>query len=357
MGIEFRLSDRELPASLPFVSFLEQWIAGGPTHEVWADQTSEGLKAADPARLQRVRSDVNQLMAHAEGRLCVRRAYELLVALLIGDIESLRTWQAGHQMICVVGIPRSGGSFLTAELFRSIGLDPVAVPGTLAHDEFPEAGPFALSAGSNGWVRTMQTTAEYLAMTEFFYKSGRKIDGRVIVPKKLTQAAYAGTLFRALFGPDADFIVTVRHPVAACVSTYEKSGGLPSSRQFAVRSNIEAWCLRDVGSEVARDSRDYFDVYLRYWELYHARLVTDGLLAAPRVTVVPFGHASCTAVARHYHERHASSLSPKTFREPPDSAGRHPEWLARAQGAIERIADLWRQAGHDLPVEQLLECR
>ncbi len=357
MGIEFRLSDRELPASLPFVSFLEQRIAGAASREVWADQTAEGLASADPATLQRVQRGVDHVMAHPEGRQCVRRAYELLVALLIGDIESVRRWQAEHHVICVVGIPRSGGSYLTAELFRSIGLDPASVPGSLAHDEFPEAGPFALAAGVNSRIRALQTAAEYLAMAEVFYRSRRRIEGRIVVPKKLTQAAYEGALFRALFGPEAEFIVTVRHPVAACVSTYEKSGGLPSSGQFAVRSNIEAWCLRDAGLGAAAACGDYFDVYLRYWELYHLRLVTDGLLAASRVTVVPFGQASCTALARHFHERHASGGRPAMFEEPAAAAGRHPEWMPRALGAIERVADLWRQAGHVLPVDELLECR
>ncbi len=357
MGIQFTLSDREFPASTSFVSFLDGELFGRRKDSYhWHDQRNERLArpvaAVDPLRV--AAASVEKIMGTAQGRRCVQRAYELFVALLVGDPRPLREWQARHHVICVVGIPRTGGSYLTAEAYRSLGIDPAQVAGALAHDSFPDAGPFELAEGSNSWVNTLKTAAEYLAMTEFFFAETPRRGGAVVVPKKLTQAAYAGGFFRALFGSQAEYIVTVRHPVAACVSTYEKSGGLPAGGRFAVRSNIEAWCRRDAGIAEAGLELDYFEVYLRYWERYHLRLAAGGLFSGPRLRIVPFGAATTTAVARSFHERHASGALANDFAVAGDACARHPEWAARAEAAIARVAAAWQAAGLAFPSAEVM---
>ncbi len=358
MGIEFKLSDRELPASPAFVRFLARALS--PAHlasEVWPDQISEQLWHAEAAREQDVGRATEEVMSAERGRAWVARAYSLFVSLLTGDLEPLAELQSRFRFITVTGIPRTGGSYLTAEIYRSLNIEPRTVPGVIAHDSFPEAGPYLLLPGFNSWTSTLKSTAEYLTMVEIFFAGHRPRDGRIVVPKKLTQSVYAGAFFARVFGPQSDHILTVRHPVAACISTYEKSGGLPRGGRFAVRSNIEAWCRRDLEHEgwsaTELGAMDYFDVYLRYWEHYHLRLATDLTLVSRPPRVVAYGAAAFTSLAQHYHDLHASGLQAAAFHVADEARRRHTGWIELARAPIDRVAAIWESAGLAFPRDEI----
>jgi len=128
----------------------------------------------------------------------------------------------------------------------------------------------------------------------------------------LTKSIYAGGFFHRVLGEGTEQVLTVRHPVASCVSTYEKSGGLPVDGCFSVRSNIEEWCRRDLQhtgcSAEQLKSMDYFDVYLRYWEQYHVSLAMTGLSASRDLRVVAFSKAALQSSAQAYHDHYGSGL-------------------------------------------------
>ena len=361
MGIEFKLTDRELPVSPAFIHFLAQRLGGhASTHEIWADQLSEGLMRPEGDMHQEATKSAAAVMDTAAGRERVARAYRLLCALLVGDMAQLSALRSPFYFVTVIGIPRTGGSYLTAELYRALGMVPDHVPQALAHDSFPTIGPFELQRGNNGWILNLKTMAEYLTMVELFFEGRKPNFGKIVVPKKLTQASYAGGFLHCVLGEEAEYILTLRHPVAACVSTYEKSGGLPVNGCFTVRSNIEAWCRRDLQSSgVSLDeinTMDYFDVYLRYWELYHLSLATTGLSASPNLRVVVFGKTTLQSLAQSYHDRYRSGLHVTELQVSARSRQSHPQWMERAQPAIARIAAIWKTIGIPFPVDEIDTC-
>ncbi len=361
MGIEFKLSDRELPASPAFIRFLDRMLSGRDSlREAWPDQISEQLTQGTGDEKALAAEAAERVMQDPLGRSCVARAYTLLVALLTGDTESVAAIQSKFRFINVVGIPRTGGSYLTAELYRSLAIDPHAVPGALAHDGFPEAGPFELTRGVNSWIVTLKTTAEYLTMVELFFGDRRRHSGKVIVPKKLPQSVYAPGLYQCVLGPDSDYVFTVRHPVAACVSTYEKSGGLPADGRLRVRSNIEGWIRRDLEQDGRSADQigamDYFDAYLRYWERYHLLVVAAGLSRCRRLRVIPYCSSSLESVAQQYHDIHGSGSRSSVFHVSDGAKLRHPDWLERAQPALQRVHQAWHAAGLAFPLDQIGEC-
>lgn len=309
---------------------------------------------------ERVAAHVAAVMSDSRGREIIARAYGLLAALLTGDLAPLRELQARFRFVNVVGAARSGGSYLTAELYRALGMTPQEIPAALAHDSFPEAGPFELRPGANSWLISLKTLAEYLIMVELFFEREPRRGGKVVVPKKLTKAAYAGGLFRTVLGEGAEWVLTVRHPVAACVSTYEKSGGLPADGRFRVRSNIEAWCCRDAQNTLrGRDplhEGDYFEVYLRFWEQYQISLATSGLCAAPDLHVVAFGRDTLETLAQRYHTQYGSGMLASNFTVSDAARTRHPQWVERSQNSLERVAAAWKAVGAVFPAEQISEC-
>jgi len=197
-------------------------------------------------------------------------------------------------------------------------------------------------------------------MVELFFGTRAPHEGRIVVPKKLTKGIYAGGFFHRILGEAVEHIVTLRHPVAACVSTYEKSGGLPGDGRFAVRSNIEDWCRRDLlytGCTAAGLERmDYFDAYLRYWEQYHYCVATTGLSANRELRVVVYGKERLQALAQTFHQRYGSTLAPEPFKVSAAARQRHPDWIERAGPALRRVAALWERVGVAFPLEQLEEC-
>ncbi|HUP91874.1 MAG TPA: hypothetical protein VM074_06460 [Solimonas sp.] len=361
MGVEVKLSDRELPVSPVFIDYLAHLVDGRPfTDREWHDQLSEKLNYAQRDLVQRAPKDAERVMADPRGRNAIARSYHWLLALLTGNQQALRELQLRYHFVNVVGIPRTGGSYLTQELYRALGLDPAKVHNALAHDGFPEAGPFQLNAGANSWIVSLQTMAEYLVMVELFFGNRARHSGKIVVPKKLTKGIYAGGFFHRVLGEAVENIVTLRHPVTTCISTYEKSGGLPADGRFALRSNIEEWCRRDLAyvgiSGEQLQQMDYFDAYLRYWEQYHLYIATTGLSANRDLKVIVYGKERMEEQARSFHRRYESKAEITEFQVFEEQGARHPDWVRRAQPVLERVAAVWERVGLRFPLEQMMEC-
>ncbi len=354
-----KLTASDLPPSAVFLDFLARFVEGrGFTEESWHRQRSEELSEAPRQARERAGERLTRLALDGTARAATESAYGWFHELATANLDALRRLHERYRFIVAIGVPRSGGSYLIAELYSALGFEPSSVPAAIAHDGFPEAGPTVFMPRHNGWMRTLLSTGEYIAMLElFFARSGA---GRIDVPKKLTKAIYASGFFKQLLGRDAEFVVTVRHPLACCISTYEKSGGLPPGGVFAERSTIEHWVRRDLLSvgtsreELA--SLDYFSAYLRYWEQYYTSLALSGLVRNARTTVIGFGAARMQALAAHWHDRCASGRSPASFFTRAGLQDRHPQWLPRSLEAIERVAGLWRLMGIPFPLAELGEC-
>ncbi len=361
MGVEIKLTDKEFPVSAAFIEFLHRHINEQRTETSWHDQLSEVLVPADAEKKREVAQAVAEsVMQDAAGQKAIYRSYELLTAILTGVPDRLRFLRERYRFICVVGCPRHGGSYLVKQLFLAIGIDPDTVPNVIAHDGFPDASPFEFKDQHNSLTTMIQNMAEYLAMVEVFFANSRLFDNRVVVPKKATKAAYQGGFFAAVLGPDTEYVITLRHPVAACISTYEKSTGFPEDGRFRVRGNIEEWAWRDnifTGEDPeAIFRRDYFDVYLRYWEQYHCNLALTGLGASRNWSVVAYGRERMMQIAQKYYTRFRSKTAPEAFKEF-DYRGRHPDWERKAEQAVRRVAALWRGVGREFPVDEIMECR
>jgi hypothetical protein len=360
MGVEIKLSDKELPISPAMIEFLDQTINGKPHDSGWADQLSEVLIPTEAEqRAQYAQEVAEKVLQNPLGQKAIYRAYDLLAAITIGNLQKLKGLQERHRFICVVGCPRHGGSYLTKELFIALGHDPERVPNVIAHDGFPNITPFALEERFNAYTAATQQMAEYLAMVEvYFAQSRRDGEGFTVVPKKATKAAYQGAFFNSVLGPHTEYIFTLRHPVAACISTYEKSTGLTLDGRFDARGNIEEWAKRDLmwlgvsEGEVLRS--DYFDLYLRYWEHYHYHLALSGFAANKNRMIVAYGRNRLMAVAKKIHERFNSKTEPGDFKVF-DKRARHLEWGAKSTAAIARVGQVWKSAGLAFPVDEVME--
>lgn len=358
MGVEIKLTDQQLPVSPAFVDYLYRRIHGHGADATWQDQVAETLVPGEfGKRLEHARGVAEEVLAHPLGQRVIYRAYELFTALLTGDEAKLKAFHDRFRFILVVGCPRHGGTYLTKQLFRAICMDPDAVPNVIAHDGFPDSAPFAFGDRYNSHTYMLQQAAEYLAMVEEYFGT-QEAGGKIVVPKKATKAVYQGGFFRTVFGLDAEYIITLRHPLAACISTYEKSGGLAPNGLFQTRSNIEEWAQRDIVAGGTAPERvaamDYFEAYARYWTFYHQQLAISGLAREQRWTVVAYGKERLMGLAQALSGRLGHSGPVEDFHVA-RKLDRHPAWLPRADAALHQMCTLWRQQGLEFPLEALQE--
>ncbi len=357
MGLTLTLTDNELPASPAFIEFLHATLTGAEQHVGgWYAQEEEDL-VSDQGRFEDIREKTQIVMSLPEGKERIVRAYRLFKEILTGRLDALRAFSR-FRFFFIIGIPRTGGTYLTKQFFRATGVDYKQVQNALAHDGFPHLAFLSFQQRGNVHTNSLVQLAEYLTMVEmFFTKHGRlAYHGGVVVPKKFTKAVYNFPLIKELFGSDSEYIMTLRHPLSIIQSTLDKSGGLPKGGKFAVRSVIERWAMEDwvrwgVPEERIADT-DYYEVFLGYWKRYHYQIALEGIPAMPTATLVPYSEESMTGTVGRFYEAFGVDIAPEEFKvaKPPKTSQKI-EKLARE--AVDGVTDFWSSLGLEFPAKEL----
>ncbi|APZ42467.1 hypothetical protein [Acidihalobacter ferrooxydans] len=327
----------------------------------WAAQTTDFLHAFSPLP----KFDETLFQSPLSQR-AVNDLLQVAIALLSGDYPRVRDYLGPMRYAFVIGYPRSGGSYLTKELLRTVGLDHTRVSEALAHDGFPE-----LRETWYDWAGDRPTfylresifqAAEFLVISSLYYqrKTAPHTDGTWLIPKKMHKLVYWGASFKMLLGQGrADYLTTVRHPVPTAISIYEKSGGLPEDRRFparAPRSAIEHWIVYDLlhlgyrFDELA--ALDYIEAVTVSWAHYYSRLAGSGLFLGSRdeVRLVPYAKEALEGVVSDYRQRLGDepSAAPEPFLIH-DKSARHPDWQARGDQAVAAVTAQWAALGLRFP--------
>lgn len=374
LGLQF--TAEHFPVSSTFALFLELAVFGTssiPPNLDWGDQVTEKMHAPGaslPEFRKIVRDVANRAFNTPLGRDLTMRAYNLFGDLLVGNPRTLGHLQGARRHIFVISAPRHGGSYLTKELYRAVGIDPAQVPNYLAHDGYPDCGLSWYTQRDGQDVpatrTTIQQTAEWVVMADYFFRdrgrpmpTTRQLDALPTFVKKGTKMVYQGPFFRETFGPLSEWAVIVRHPVPACVSLYEKAGGLPTDGKFPTRprSAIERWVLDAWLNEGVPPEKvgemPYFAAYLHYWMRYHQALAAGGLLnpGKQRLTILGYSPDELEGFVRAQLDRFgvAENPEPEKFHASDKARNRHPDWILEAEPVIAGMRSLWESFGLELP--------
>lgn len=326
----------------------------------WANQTVDFLSA--PAPLPTFDDAVFQTPV---SKRALNDTLQIAIALLAGNYLLVRDYLKETRFAFVIGYPRSGGSYLTKELLRTIGLDHTHVSEALAHDGFPDLRETWYDwAGDRPYYHLQQgifQVAEFLVISQLYYqrRTQKGAQGFRLVPKKMHKmVAWAGS-FKMLLGQGrADYLVTVRHPVPACISIYEKCGGLPANGLFPMaspRSAIERWIINDLmhlgysAQHVAK--MDYIDAVLASWSQFYLRMAGSGLFLGHRdeIRIVPYGKDALEQVVRDYRQHQGCTTTEPEPVHIHDKAHQHADWLVRGDAAVQTVARAWASVGLSFP--------
>ncbi len=326
----------------------------------WADQTVDFLHSKKPL------PDFGEAFLRTPlSQRALRDLLQLAIALLSGEYLAVRNYLQHSHFVLVIGYPRSGGSYLTKELLRTIGLDHTRVSEALAHDGFPQMRDhWYIPNGPQPYFHLQDAVfqvAEFLVIAHLYYrhKSVCQPNGTWLIPKKMHKLVYWAGSFKMLLGKGAaDYLVTVRHPVPTAVSIYEKSGGLPSDGLFPAakpRSAIELWVRDDlvwIGyslDEIAR--MKYFRAVEISWTAFYTRMASSGLFLGDRdeIRFIPYGREALEGVVNQYRTHYGSQRPAESFFIHDKSGTVPPECLIEGDAAVASVRALWRSLGLVFP--------
>ncbi len=326
----------------------------------WADQTTDFLHAEAP-----LPQFDETLFKSPLSQRAINDVLQIAIAILSGDFPRVRNYLQHVRFAFVIGYPRSGGSYLTKELLRTVGFDHTRVSEALAHDGFPDLRETWFDmAGQRPYFHLQDSVfqvAEFLVIANYYYqlKSAQQDNGIWLAPKKMHKmVSWAGS-FKMLLGQGhSDYLVTVRHPLPAAISVAEKSGGYPADGLFPVRaprSAIERWIINDLmhlGFSIDELAQmDYFEAVFASWSQFHIRMAGSGLFLGDRkeIRLLPYGRESLEGVVRAYRERYGDArCAPEPFFIH-DKTQQYANWIARGAAAVSAVTVAWSALGLQFP--------
>ncbi len=351
------LTDAELPASPAFIEFLHATITGKEQYVGdWFKQEDESL-ILDKERFKDIQEKAHAVTSTMQGKQYMLRAYGFFKEMLLGDFRTIKEI-ARFRFFFVVGIPRTGGTYITKQLFTAQGLDYKNVQNALAHDGFPHLSYLTFKGKMNFHTKSLLQLGEYLTMVEIFFGTHGRLayHGGIMVPKKFTKAVYHFDLIRGIMGRNAEYIITLRHPLSVIKSILDKSGGLPNDGKFVLRSAIERWALEDWlhwGVPVEEISKmDYITCLLGYWKRYHFQMAMAGLPLMPEARIIPYGEEYMRECVTEVYRDLGVDKEPEPFKqaEPPVFDDKYE---AEAQKVMEEVASFWKSLGMEFPIAAL----
>lgn len=295
MSVSFSLSDSSFPASGAFIDFLLCFVEGRQFSDVgWEDQVTEGFSGGDRSIDKCASRNARALLALPRGRELIAYFYKVVHALLSSDFSFLRREFAGYKFSYVVGVPRSGGTFLLRRLLlhhNSCAAYPVSLlPALAIHDGTPDVSlPGALPVLSS-LNRNVVQLAELFVALKLLYPR------KCTVVKKMSRYAFAGPLLSSVFPSPRLLYVTIRHPCNVALSTLDKCGAgarfRSGSSQFAVRCAIDEQVLQSVCSFYGFSSPGVFSMsyvkcFALYWRLFYLSLL--GSFGTEHVILLRYG--------------------------------------------------------------------
>ena len=359
MPLNLTLNDQELPASPAFIEFLHATLNGGKYYTgTWFEQEAEVLHK-DEDRFAGIEEMARAVLADEQGAQWVLGSYRFFKEMLTGRPQQLRD-VTGYSFFFVIGIPRTGGTYLTKQLFRAGNIDYQNVQNALAHDGFPHLSHLSFREQGNVHTSGLLQLAEYLTMVQVYFREHGRLayHGGVVVPKKFTKAIYYFDLVRELFGDNTHYLITLRHPLSIIRSTLDKSGGMPDQRRFALRSAIERWAYDDWlhwgSSQEDILAMTYVECMLGYWKRFHFQLALCGVLRMPTTQVVPYGEQAMTEAVQDWYKNFGVELRAEQFKVAAPPAFNNEEEAA-AQQAIDDVSAFWTSLGLEFPVSAIGE--
>ena len=260
-----------------FQQFLAQEVAGilpatsDPGSAWWGAQDQEGV-TPDAARFSLSPEQTETLLQHHAVQTWLRQRRGIVQSLLTGDGWLLDTLRTRYRFLIIVSPPRTGGTYLTKNLYRALGVDPQHLPAYFAHDGFPH-----VPLDGSGRDESLAQFAEWLLMAQHFLPRKEGADGHAVVVLKTVKWVWDLATYVDLLGDAAEWIWVDRPEDDVFSSICEKAGKpIRKDQPLQPKINIEQWIAeyeKAYGSD--GESVTAWQAFQQYYQGYRSRLLSQ----------------------------------------------------------------------------------
>ena len=234
---------------------------------------------------------------------------------------------------------RSGGTYIFQELSSGLGIDWEALSFSMSHDTIPSYDLVLFHDEPAAHERLLFEVCQFLVWAK------RETGANPCVLQKRIAYGQGISFADKIFGPQAEYLIAVSHPGAACASFAEMEGldeeAMPSQAPQGWKGIVES---RNPARAEGWDGLDFRCQYLAFWWAYYTDVVRSGT-ALDRIRPVVYGDGF-PGFVRRMAQRHGRESNPKPFA----ARGReyHPFWRSdETTAAIEDVKSQWRARGLD----------
>lgn len=197
--------------------------------------------------------------------------FSMLIKL---ERNKLFEYLGNKKFVFIIGIMRSGGTYLFTELCNITGIKWKHLNMGMLHDNIPDGHNLS------NWDKPMNYLNTLFELAQFLVWAKKEYTGSDIIVQKRVMYAFAMNVIDNVFGDRAKYVITVRHPGPASISFAEFAEDIEytSKGWFSVINKY-----RDITRE-NWESMDYRGRYLIFWQVYYENIVRTARLKGEILT-------------------------------------------------------------------------
>lgn len=349
-SVTVNVSDEGIKMDL-LMPFIEE-LAGIPADLEWRVRGVSGHEEADreaEEELAKRRAEIPAFLQSEQGKKKIesfaQEVIQVYKLMQYGKIRELRNY-VNRRLLFVVGIWRSGGTYMTQQLHSIFGMDITNYKSSIMHDAIPRGQVLENLFVPSYWEKM------YLDLAQTLVWLKRSYQNEPVFIQKRGSYAYVLNVIEYLFGDLAHVICTVRHP-AACAFSF---GGF-YKQGFSVEELFESL---DFGNSVyvwktgisneRWKKTSYLRKFLQHWLMCYESIAfskNDGL----RFDVIPFGEQYNTYL-QQIAEEYGGTADFDRLHIKPDFYKPIVEKAEEEYGIskeVETVRRLWEQHGKEFP--------
>ncbi len=229
----------------------------------------------------------NNLMTTKEGKIKTREFALECIKLMDGFMskgsEFITNYLGKREYKFILGAMRTGGTYTYKGVCEIHGQEWDSMALEMVHDSIPEYQFLSEYFKPNIYFRLLFDMAQFLVWVK------REVDSPIVIQKRIAYA-HALPFLNAMFGRDAEYIVTVRHPVPLAYSFAKVLKTDPFDSSFK-EPPLWARYVMSSGFRMSEEewgALSYFQKVLYYWSCYYSD-VSNSIGFSDQVKLVGFG--------------------------------------------------------------------
>lgn len=260
------------------------------------------------------------------------------------DKPHINQYLENKKIIFITGIMRSGGSFLLSELSKIHRVPYLDVDMAMVHDRIPKYEHFYYSYQSHETIKLLFDLAQFLVW------ANRELKGHQVMIKKHQTLSFSLPLIDNIFGENATYIATYRHPLATAIST-AKLDGIDLNSTFVPQFYSKWEDMLTPLSTKPWVQLSFYEKFLLYYEKLYTEFAKHKSSIQGNIIPLSFGSGYEAFLKDYAHDKNLT-YTPEHFLVKPKNEFR--DGLKKAEDTLAVVKKYFKFFGMEFPKMDVL---